>query len=428
MVVRRSIFVLVVVFVIAVTLPGPMAAQAAPETSLDLGTRAFRAGDYASAAVDLQAAADGMITPERLQSYVETGQLEQLPSFETALVYLALAQFRLQREDDARDTVMRLLTAERLAPTYATLPLQADAADFETLAAALVPGSNLPRNAQVAVTDPSLPLPPVRPRSADSGTTIASERSARQALVDEILNQERDRQERVAALQAARAPVSTPIPAPAATEVAEEPMSVLEPAVIAGATPSIPAPGPVAVPAAEPQPQIASQTPAEPHVQLPPEPQVQPWVNREPEPEHGVLTMPTLVPTGGKPAAYLTTLRQAEALADNGLPDEANRIYTGLATSDAVPREVVAEAAVGLYRIGAFRDSAEAFHRLGAFARGEEDLRYYNAVALYETGDYEAAQKELNCALPFIEMTDDVSRYRLKIEMSSTAVRSARNQ
>jgi tetratricopeptide (TPR) repeat protein len=409
MVVRRSIFVLVLVFVIAVTVPVETAAQTAAqtpaETSLDLGTRAFHAGDYASAAVDLQAAADGLLNPERLQSYVETAQLDQLSSYETALVYLALAQFRVQREDDARDTVMRLLAAERLAPAYANLPLQADAADFETLAAALVPGSNLPRNAQVAVADPSLPLPPVKPRAADSTATIASERSARQSLVDGLLSQERDRRDRVAALQPAAA-----APADLAT--------------------------------AEPQPQIASltesqtdsptesQTAVEPHVQLPPEPAVQPWVNREPaEPEHGVLTMPTLALAGGQPAAaYLTTLRQAEALADNGLPAEANRIYTGLVTSDAVPREVVAEAAVGLYRIGAFQDAATAFHRVGAFARGEEDLRYYNAVALYETGDYEAAQKELTCALPFIEITDDVSRYRLKIEMSSTAVRSAGNR
>ena len=61
-----------------------------------------------------------------------------------------------------------------------------------------------------------------------------------------------------------------------------------------------------------------------------------------------------------------------------------------------------------------------AFRKLGAFARGEEDLRYYDAVSLYETGNYGAAQKELACALPFLQITDDVSRYRSKIEKTAT--------
>ena len=66
----------------------------------------------------------------------------------------------------------------------------------------------------------------------------------------------------------------------------------------------------------------------------------------------------------------------------------------------------------------------QGFRKFGTFAKGEEDLRYYHAVALYETGEYVAAQKELACALPFIQVTDDVSRYRVKIE--STIARTAR--
>ena len=56
---------------------------------------------------------------------------------------------------------------------------------------------------------------------------------------------------------------------------------------------------------------------------------------------------------------------------------------------------------------------------MGTFAKGEEDLRYYNAVALYETGSYQDAQKELACALPFIQVTDEVTRYRVKIEQTA---------
>jgi hypothetical protein len=59
------------------------------------------------------------------------------------------------------------------------------------------------------------------------------------------------------------------------------------------------------------------------------------------------------------------------------------------------------------------------------FHRGEEDLRYYNAVSLFETAHYEEAKKELACALPFLEATGSVERYREKIEQmgSQTAAR-----
>jgi len=474
MVVRRSIFALLLVSVIAVTAAGATSA----ETMLDLGMRAFRAGDYASAAVDLQNASDTLLAPDLLQSYVETGRLDQLQPFETALVYLALAQFRLQREDDARDTVVRLLAAERFSPTYANLPLQAEAADFETLAAALVPSSNLPANVQMAAVDPSMPLPPVRPLAETVTLGTAIGRPERQALVDSFTSAERERiQRQAAAAQAVAAAHAVPPPAlappvlpaappPVQTVSVEEkvpaPETVLDSpsssAVPAGADPApftvlqpevkttepqpqprteipqaVPEPAPVPEPTTVPEPVLVPAAPIqpEPHVELPAEPQVQPWVSSAPaDPERRVLTMPSGMPSGGSSsgAVYLTTLRQAEALADNGYAAEANRIYTGLAISDGVPREVVAEAAVGLYRTGAYRDAVQAFRRMGAFARGEEDLRYYNAVALYESGDYQAAQKELACALPFIEVSDDVARYRTKIEMSSIAEKSARNQ
>jgi tetratricopeptide (TPR) repeat protein len=109
-------------------------------------------------------------------------------------------------------------------------------------------------------------------------------------------------------------------------------------------------------------------------------------------------------------------LRQAEALADNGEFEESRGIYQRLVSS--APREIVAVAAVGLYRIGSYREAVDAFQRLGAFARGEEDLHYYFAVSLYEAGQYDAARRELACALPFIEVSDEVARYRLKIEQT----------
>ncbi|MCU1246555.1 MAG: hypothetical protein JWN02_2465 [Acidobacteria bacterium] len=112
----------------------------------------------------------------------------------------------------------------------------------------------------------------------------------------------------------------------------------------------------------------------------------------------------------------LASLRQADSAAANGQVADASRLYAQLASTPGVSREAVAAAAAGLYRTGDFASAVKAFQRLGTFARGEEDLRYYNAVALFETGHYDQAKKELACALPFIQVNDDVARYRLKIE------------
>jgi hypothetical protein len=110
------------------------------------------------------------------------------------------------------------------------------------------------------------------------------------------------------------------------------------------------------------------------------------------------------------------TLDQAASLAANGQPDQARRVYLALLNQANVSRQTIAEAARGLYRLGAFADAVEAFRNLGTFNRGEEDLRYYNAVSLFEIGHYEDAKKELACALPYIQVTSDVARYRDKIQ------------
>jgi Flp pilus assembly protein TadD len=91
-------------------------------------------------------------------------------------------------------------------------------------------------------------------------------------------------------------------------------------------------------------------------------------------------------------------------------------MYLRLLNTPSASRDLVAAVATGLYRTGDYSDALQAFQRLGTFARGEEDLRYYRAVALFEIGRFTEAKKELECALPFIEMTDEVNRYREKIE------------
>jgi hypothetical protein len=326
---RRPIAVLLVAAVLCLT-----AGAATPDGALDLGLRAFRAGDNASAVVDLDTAA-------------QPGAPPQVRA--TALVYLALAQFRLGREDDARATILRLLDAERLDPVYATLPLHADALEFETLAAALVPESNLPKNVPNGTGDLSQPLPPVTrvEEPAPPQTDVASqvEIQARAEIEDA---------ERRAAASEARA-----------------------------------------------QRELEARMEAE-----------------RATAEARTAVRMTEGPDAAVVRAALNDLRQAEALGDQGEIDAARRIYARLTGSPA--REVVAAAAVGLYRTAAYREAIDAFRSLGALARGEEDLHYYYAVALYEVGELAAARRELACALPFIEVTDEVARYRLKIENSQS--------
>jgi tetratricopeptide (TPR) repeat protein len=402
--VRRSIAVFGMLTALALS----ASAATTPDVQLDLGLAAFRAGDYTSSILDLGHAAQGLLTNEELQAYVDTGRSDRFQPLETALVYLALSQFRVAQEDDARDTILRLLEIEKLAPTYANLPLQTDAAEFETLVAALAPGWNLPRNAQLSAVDPTRPLPSVTPVAEElppPPQTTDAQLIARQAAVNTYLAFESERMAR----EAMKNRLATgPAPVQAAP-----PIQTVQ---------STPAPEPreeqpiLSVP---PQPEtLQRQDPSGGQAILPVTPEPAPVQPTQPVPTSAPAQRPAPIPEPDSATirGYLTELRQAEAFGDNGLVAEADAIYTRLINTPAAPREVIAAAAVGLYRTGSFRDSVEAFRRLGVFARGEEDLRYYHAVSLYEIGEYAAAQKELACALPFIELTDEVARYRLRIE------------
>src|SRR5436190_1585906 len=110
------------------------------------------------------------------------------------------------------------------------------------------------------------------------------------------------------------------------------------------------------------------------------------------------------------------TLRQANTAAASGQLADANRLYASVVDAPSASRDAVVNAATGLYRTADYADAVRGFAKLGAFARGEEDLRFYNAVSLYETGRYGEAKHELACALPYINVTADVDRYRAKIE------------
>jgi tetratricopeptide (TPR) repeat protein len=89
--------------------------------------------------------------------------------------------------------------------------------------------------------------------------------------------------------------------------------------------------------------------------------------------------------------------------------------YRSVLASDNLSHANALRVAEGLYRARDFSGVVSAFTRAGAISRGEEPYRYYLAVALYETGQYAAAKRELMAVIPFIEVTADVARYDAKI-------------
>ena len=81
-----------------------------PDEFLDRGTNAYRQGDFASAVIDLQAAAQGFMSSDNIREYVSSGKFANLDKLEKALVYLALSQSRLGRETgSAGDALLKLL-------------------------------------------------------------------------------------------------------------------------------------------------------------------------------------------------------------------------------------------------------------------------------------------------------------------------------
>src|SRR4051812_28721455 len=125
----------------------------APTSADDLFLHArkeLRTGQYAEAAKDFGAAADAYLTPAQIAGYIRTGHYDALADYETALVYLTVADIKLGRVGDARAALRRISAAERIEPTYQALPLDADAVEFEAIARTLLPEMPLPPNQALA--------------------------------------------------------------------------------------------------------------------------------------------------------------------------------------------------------------------------------------------------------------------------------------
>jgi len=341
-----------------------------PDDLLARGRANYQAGRYTEAINDLRAAADAILSPAQMQTYVTSGKFESLPKFETAVIYLAMAYAKAGRPAEAREQIQRLTIAEGIAPTYATLPLGSDLAEFEALKKQLA-GASVPPTVVAAAPQPVPSPAPAPAQAAQTQTTLTPEqqRELEQRIANARAEFEKEAEQRIAAERAA---IQKQMEERIAAERAAAEREAAE--KIAAARAAI---------ERQTQDQIAAMRAAAAQ-----------------EVAH----------------ATVATVRRAEGMALAGDIQEANSMYMRLLNAPNASRDLVSAVATGLYRTGDYYDSLAAFQKLGSFARGEEDLRYYKAVALYETGRYAEAKKELECALPFIEMSDEVNRYREKIE------------
>ena len=103
---------------------------------------------------------------------------------------------------------------------------------------------------------------------------------------------------------------------------------------------------------------------------------------------------------------------------DDGDLARARESYQSALESVSLTHEAALKVGEGLYRTHDFAGAVRAFQRAGTFARSEAQAQYYNAVSLFEIGRYREAKRELAAALPSIEVTPEVARYRAKIQGS----------
>jgi len=157
-------------------------------------------------------------------------------------------------------------------------------------------------------------------------------------------------------------------------------------------------------------PQPSQQPAVKPQPETPPAPTPK---TQAPAPKTGAVTYAPPAARRPDPAAQFTAAERALTTANI---DEARRIYQDLFAKPGLDRAGLIRVAEGFYRTRDFTNTLLAFDRAGALRSGEEPYRYYIAVAAYEVGQLDRARRELAAALPWIEVTPDVQRYRQKIE------------
>jgi hypothetical protein len=293
------------------------------------GMAHFAGAEYAAAFTELRSAAFGFV--------------EKVEQFETAQSYACIAAHRLGRDSDARDSLIRIASAEKLQPRYRSIKLPDDVrAEVNAVAANLLTAEEAALLGVIAAAKPAVdvPTPTKRPNVAVTAPRDGG-----------------------------------PDAAPPAND---------------------PKPQPV-IPAPVPQPRKPIPQPVVP----------------KPQPVDPTPQPPTPQPAVRDVAAVLADAQRA---IDDGDIVRARSIYGALSAAPSLSHDVALRVAEGLYRVHDFAGAARLFARVGAIGQGEERYHYSYAVALYETGRYGDAKRELAAALPYIAVTPDVTRYRAKIE------------
>lgn len=356
---------------------------------LQRGISHVNSGNYDMASNELRIAAFGLV--------------DSIADFETAQMYQTIASDKLKREPDARHAAQRLLAAERVEPHYMSLNVPIDTRTaFEKIASQILTSDQLAVLRQGAgtpapvVATPITPAPQPRPPAPINPQPVAPISVPQPQPVRTT-------------------PMPTPAPAPrTAAPINAGPVSPIE----------LPTPAPrseVAPPSVPPR--TAQPKPAQPQPQPQPQPRTttitvpmpapvpQPAVRVQPQPAQPQPVQPPLTAT-----EIARRFNAAEsALAKDDLAG-ARSIYRSLVDAASVDHATLVKAGEGAYRARDFVTTIRAFERAGTFNRGEEPYHYYLAVALYETGHYQEAKRELDLALPHIQITSDVAHYRDKID------------
>ena len=324
-------------------------------TLLRRGAADVDAGRNAAATTNLRLAAFGL--------------LESIEHYQTAQAYLAVAFDRLGQTDQAREAAQRIVTAEKVERKFRSIALPATIRTaFDNVAKKVLSAADAAALSGGATAKPGDPV---------------------------IVN-------RVDVVTEKPATTQPPAPKPAQPQTTQPPAA--KPAQPQVAQPQTqPQTQPQARTQPQPQPQQPQNTPTQ-RSQTPPPQTTQPPRTTTPPP-----AQPRTVDVSGQFAAAERALVSANIA-------EARRIYRELLAVQGLERGALIRLAEGFYRSRDFANALAAFDRAGNLRSGEEPYRYYVAVAAYEVGQYDRARRELAAALPYIELTPDVQRYRVKIE------------
>jgi tetratricopeptide (TPR) repeat protein len=337
--------------------------------------------------------------------------IDSIPDYQTAEIYLAVASDRLGHRDDARTAAQKAIQAERVAPTYGTLTVDAtiraafekllpqavsperfaDVAAFSRLArpASTAPSSGKPTTRR-RTTPPQVAPQPVAPRPQPQPAVPAP---VQQQTVDATPNPQP-----AAALPVQQQPATTqpmPKPQPAVTTPPPQPKAPVVTTTAQQPDPVVAAPKPAAIAAFPPQPVAPRPAPT-------------------PQP-----ISPLVAAAKHQPSLYTDMngrIAEAQRLLNEGRMIAARQAFSRIAQTADAPRSAFLDAAKGLSETNAWTDSSLLYAKLFPLGRGEETHYFYEAINRYELGEINKARELLARALPYLPNTREVALYRGKIE------------